>query len=542
MSHDDFESRFRRPRVVVRETDAYLDTGPQEPTPPSAAPWIRAWLQPMITAFLVGCVAWSAAELITSWVPGEPRLLYLIVPPAMAWIGFHTQRVVQRRLLSGSDMLRFRLVELALLLLLVKLLSHWGDTLSDLRQALSIWFYHPLSFFDARTLTAYLMGVVGWMAGGATARDLEALTDPQAYVGETPATVRLLQRYYMGAGLLLVFSAVTRVRLPDVFRIQQVRPSSALGHVLLYFIVGLFALGGIQFTHLVSQWQRQRVVIGKGLAAAWLRYTLLLVGIAAAVALVLPTDYTVGLLDVVATAFLILSFVATVLYTILVWPLAMLMTWLMGKPKPPAPRPQIPPSLSEIAPGGQGGGTFAWWPFLRSLLFWLVFVGSIGYLISTYLKDRQHLGASLKRVRPLAWLKWMWQAVRRWWRALLRRTRVALPGLVRQLRRARSRATRAGKERPRARALTVREKVRALYLQTLSVAQQTGAPRRRNQTPYEYRSVLGAYVSTAQAAWQRLTEAFVHARYSAHPVTQADVETSEADALQVQEALRDRER
>ncbi len=540
MSHDDFESRFRRPRVVVRETDAYLDTGPQEPGPPSATSWTRAWVQPMVTAFLVGCVAWSAAELITSWVPGEPRLLYLIVPPAMAWIGFRTQRVVQRRLLSGSDMLRFRLVELTLLFLLVKLLSHWGNTLSELRQVLSAWFYHPLSFFDARTLTAYLMGVAGWMAGGATARDLEALTDPQAYVGETPATVRLLQRYYMGAGLLLVFSAVTRVRLPDVFRIQQVRPSSALGHVLLYFIVGLFALGGIQFTHLVNQWQRQRVVIGKGLEGAWLRYTLLLVGIAAVAALVLPTDYTVGLLDVVATAFFILSFVATVLYTILVWPFAMLMTWLMGKP--PAPRPQIPPSLSEIAPGGQGGGAFSWWPFLRSLLFWLVFVGSIGYLIRTYLKDRRRLGSSLKRVHPLAWLRQAWQAVRRWWRALLRRTRVALPGLVRQLRRARSRSARADKERPRARTLTLRERVRALYLQTLSVAQQAGAPRRRNQTPYEYRSVLGAYVSAAQDAWQRLTEAFVHARYSAHPVTHADVEASEADAARVQEALRDRER
>lgn len=462
--------------------------------------------------------------------------LFWIVPTCMAFVGFHTQRVIQRRLFSGGDVLRFRLVELALLFLLVKLVSHADDTLSELGQALSLWFRQPLAFFNARALIAYFIGVVGWLVGGATARDLDALTDPSVYVGETPAMVRLLRRYYFGAGLLLVFSALTRVRLPDVFRVQQGRPPSTLGHALLYFFVGLFVLGGIQFAHLVSQWQSQRVVIGKGLEAAWLRYTLLLVGLGALIAFVLPTGYTVGLLDVVAAILVILSFLATVLYMILVWPFALLFAWLMGEPT--AAPPQIQSIPLELPTGGEGGGTHPWWAFLRSLLFWLVFVGSAGYLIYIYLRDRLHLMSTIVAVKPLAWLREVWYALRRWWLSFVRRTRVALPGLIGQLRLSRPRPSQVAGSQSEARALTLRERLCTLYLQTLAVADEKGVPRHSSQTPYEYQAVLSAYVSVARDAWRRLTEAFVLARYSTHPVTPAKVEASESDANRVQEALR----
>ena len=67
-------------------------------------------------------------------------------------------------------------------------------------------------------------------------------------------------------------------------------------------------------------------------------------------------------------------------------------------------------------------------------------------------------------------------------------------------------------------ALSPRERIRYFYLSTLRRAREQGIPRSPDQTPYEYENILDSTVPDAQAEVAALTEAFVEAHYSEHPV------------------------
>ena len=64
--------------------------------------------------------------------------------------------------------------------------------------------------------------------------------------------------------------------------------------------------------------------MAKELASRWVRYSLAFIGLAALLAFLLPTGYTVGLLDAVATIVYILGYIVTLLFTLLSLPFAWL--------------------------------------------------------------------------------------------------------------------------------------------------------------------------------------------------------------------------
>ena len=71
------------------------------------------------------------------------------------------------------------------------------------------------------------------------------------------------------------------------------------------------------------------------------------------------------------------------------------------------------------------------------------------------------------------------------------------------------------------------------YLLTLERAREAGWPRRHDQTPHEYEQALVAHLVEGQDAMTSLTDAFIVARYSTHPITPGDSATQQANATQV---------
>ena len=525
----------RGPHIVVRETDTYVEHPEDEPPPAPPSRWIRDLFQPVVVSALVACLSLSIAQLIALVTSLEGIVLVRIVPVLMALIGFHTQRVVQARFLSRADHRRFRLVELGMLFLVVKAASHALDTPGELLAHVRGWSADPLTFFDATTLTAFALGVAAWWLAGLTARDLDGISDPGAYVGEIEPAARLITRYAYGGALLLVVTASTRVRPEELIRFEHQRVRSPIPALLAYFLLGMMMLGQIQYARLSSFWRRERVAVAENLAGRWLRYLIVFVALAALIAFVLPTGYTVGILDLIATLMYIVSYIALLLYgllMLLLWPILMLFSLLMGRDpptEPPAPieSPLAPPP----ALGGGGGG--AWWLVARSILFWIVLLAAVAFLARSYLRDRPNLFRRLRRLRPWRWLVNVWQAIRSRLRGWGRAVAVAAPSVVRRIfgARAKSRAH----ERRRARDL--REQLRRYYLETLDVAESHGLTRRQTETPYEVRRRLMEHVAEAGPALTKLTEGFVLARYSTRSITPEDVAAQRTYAAQVQEVL-----
>ena len=112
-----------------------------------------------------------------------------------------------------------------------------------------------------------------------------------------------------------------------------------------------------------------------------------------------------------------------------------------------------------------------------------------------------------------------------------------LPKLVARIRQARANRQ---LQRPRTAPLGSREQILHHYLRTLDTAQEAGVPRRRTETPYEYRRNLQAHLEEDKEALGELTEAFIEARYSTHPISPEDVAAQQANARRLQHSLRER--
>jgi hypothetical protein len=528
-------------RIVIRETDDYLEPHHDQDEPEPTSPWVRNVFQPAVIGVMVACIAWSVWQLTQAFGASWSPALILLTPILTALIGCASQRAIQRRYLSSTESLRFRLIELLVMLLLTKLFNYLNDTPAQVWADIRAWMRMPYTFFDGETLTVYVLSVASWLAAGATVRDLDAVSDPTRYVGEEGPMQRLSRRFFIGGYVLLFVTGLARVSLGALVNLEHGRISGLIVNVLLYFGLGLMMLGQLRFTRLSGLWRREEVLIADALSHTWLRYSLLILGIAGLIALLLPTGYTLPLLDLISFLFFLLVYVVGLLYYLVTWPIGMLLALLLGQqervPQPPARPLPIDPSPPESS-----GAAPPWLMLLRSLFFWGLVLGGLITLIRLYLRDRPEMAATLNRAlqnaKPVQWLRQLWQVVRRWWLGFRREVETRVPALVERLRRRTGGENRQTAARSQGKDL--RDRIFYHYFTTLDRARDEGFERHGDQTPYEYEQTLMTELPADLNALGDLTDTFVVARYSSHAVSEAMVRQADETAREVQRALRRR--
>ena len=140
----------------------------------------------------------ALAEAVSTILPGSQGALLSVIPVLMSLVGFTTQRAAKRRFHSSEDRLRFKLFELGVMFLVVRLASLMGTTPQELLSAARGWAANPFTFFDVTTIVTYSVGVAAWWMASQTAQDLDAIADPTLYAGETEPTTRLVNRFFLG--------------------------------------------------------------------------------------------------------------------------------------------------------------------------------------------------------------------------------------------------------------------------------------------------------------------------------------------------------
>jgi hypothetical protein len=268
----------------------------------------------------------------------------------------------------------------------------------------------------------------------------------------------------------------------------------------------------------------------------------ILVSLAALAAFLLPTGYTVGLLDVVAALVYGLGYLAT-WFGMLLWLIfSLLLTLfarLFGDEPPPPPSP--PPSLELPEPGAGAtnldGASPHWFEILRSLVFWSAALAMVFYVIRSYLRDRPELLEALVSLRPI-------RAMRDFLANLWRRLTGLAEAIAERAPREFSwrRTHRKSPEMPfrmfRLGALSPRERILYYYLSILRRAGQLGFPRHRAQTPHEYSQAIEPHLEGTEKEMFALTQSFVEARYSRHAFDRLQDRRVRAEWRQVKAALR----
>jgi hypothetical protein len=503
-------------------------------------PWVENLFRPLVVGAMLGCIALSLVELVHLVFPSWNGI-YLVVGCVLAALeANYSYRLIRaRRLWGTTEILRFRAVEIAMFFMLLKCGSYVGDGLATVLADIQTWPRRPFNIIDPETTVVFILALLSWRASTRTAYDLERIGEPpEQHEHYVPPVESLTERFFWGGAVLLVVAGITRIGIAAILDMARPSVPGLVLNVLVYFLLGLVMLGQVHFTRLHQQWRARKIKVAEGLTGRWVRYSLAFVGLAALLAFLLPTGYTMGLLDVVATIMYIFLYIADLLAQILFFILLLLLTSLavrFGQERPEPTQPSFPhPQLPQQEPGGAAPG---WFEILRSLLFWAAALGMVFYVVRSYLRDRPELWQALVSLRPIGVLRAFLIALRRRLSGLVRAARERFPRrlLLWQARRGPSAVPfplfRLGALRPR-------ERVLYYYLSVLRRAGRQGFHRHRSQTPDEYDAWLGPHLPQAEDEMNLLTRAFVEARYSRHTVDREQEKRVRADWERVKAALR----
>ena len=177
-------------------------------------------------------------------------------------------------------------------------------------------------------------------------------------------------------------------------------------NVLAYFLLGLALLGQAHWITLREQWKTHQTQVAGGLAARWVQFSLALLALAALIAFLLPTSYTVGLLDAIMQVIGILVYAVTILFLLVSFAVGAFFRLLqslfgLNAPAGPAQRLRLPPLRFQSPIQEQPSGLPSWLEALRTIVFWAIAVGMIAYVVRSYLRDHPGVLRALARL-PLA--------------------------------------------------------------------------------------------------------------------------------------------
>ena len=176
---------------------------------------------------------------------------------------------------------------------------------------------------------------------------------------------------------------------------------------------------------------------------------------------------------------------------------------------------------------------------IRSLIFWGILTGVVGYSLYHFIGDRWGIFRSLQAGRFFAWLG-------RFWKGLRRSARRAVAAIEKELasrRAARQARIQAGLQRYFSLGrLAPRERVRYFYLATLHRTSQQGFGRGKAQTPLEYQEVLQREMPDDAEQVHALTQAFLVARYSERSINKEDAHSIQEVWKRIKRALLTRKR
>lgn len=485
-------------------------------------------LHHLIASLMLGCMVMVIVQfgeaLVFHWEGDFLGPLGVLV----ALEGMYSRRFVRQYDTLSREWLLYRLTEWVVILAGLKLLIYLLTGIEQLWADLPLWRANFVdNFFTGEYLFA--LAVILLVAGLASmfSEELAQLEgdekllrwerESQIPVQRKAARLSLANLIFTIAGGMIFLTGLLRLDWETLWGTTP-RSVGGVGYVIAYFVLALILLSLTEFSILRVRWSLEQIPFTRNLAKRWLVYSLiflLAVGLAAAV---LPTRYSVGLLEVGRFLVSLVATLFTLLLIILMTPLFWLMSLLarlVGKQvrlEPPDLERLVPPAPPPPTTGA------SWVELLKSILFWLVFVGVIGFSIYTYLSQNRLLVERLRGlpvlgslVRFMEWLRGRLAGVNE---RLARRVQAGLQRLAERRRMALQTWRYVNPH-----SLPPRQKVMFYYYALLRRAEEAGAPRRPDQTPLEYAARLRSELPEVEAELGELTGEFVEARYSQHPIS-----------------------
>jgi len=497
-------------------------------------------IRPLAIATMLTCIAISLSQLITSVAPEWPGRFLSVLTFLVCLESIHAKRLLTRLEPDSGERWRFRFVEWIFILLMVRFGVYIKYGAAQLAADIARWSLDVGAFFDAGFIVNSVLMAIFWslaLALSSAMQELEAsptekrprVTDPRHYLYSTmPRHGRIDRRarlnriagiFTAGGIALLLLAGLAQVDVRDLVAFEHSYSSGVILNVFAYFLIGFLLIGQARYTILRAHWEIEGIPIMEGIGKRWVLLALSFLFLIGLVSAFLPVGYSVGIVDALSTALqwtlYVLTQIAFALLFLISSLLALLIGFVTGTPSetPSSTRPMPKPQVPSAAPGGPA----PWWPLVRSLAFWTILIGIIGYSLFHFADYRWSILQRLSLSGFFRWLLGLWQNIRSG-------TKKATEGIRRVI--ADRLSSREGRRRRRPwryislRGLPLRERIRYFYLSTLHRSEKQNLGRPPSATPQEYQSILSKEIPEMAEEFDELTQAFIEARYSEHAITE----------------------
>lgn len=496
----------------------------------------------LVVSLMMACTTITFVQIGKAVFPGWDGSYLVVLGFLICIESMYIRKIMknQRITFITTEWMLLRGTEWVVILMILKIVLYLVNGFDQFGVDLLAWresFFQ--NFFSGEYLFGIIVIAVIWMLSGVYAEhlaELEGSIEKLRMERESgisnervEARQRMLNLTFVVGGVMVLGTALLRENLNLAWFKS---PALRLGvfNVLAFFVLGLILLSMAQFSIVRARWRLNQIRFSRDLPYKWALYSFIFLSLVVILASVLPTRYSVGFLNLlgmlVNVLFAILGFIQF-LILLPFFALMSLLAGLMGKPPPE----HTPPALPQLPqPPPQSGAPVAWLEVVKSLLFWAVFLGIVGFAFFYYLRlHRDNL--RLFRGFPVSRL---WTDFWNWLRIRFGRLKREVAGSFSAgLDRLRKRALKTLDQAPwryiHLRGLKPRQQVIFYYLAMVRRGGEIGLPRKPSQTPYEYADFLAGGLQSrlpqSESGDQEqkisisedvanLTSQFVQARYS----------------------------
>ena len=489
-------------------------------------PWVDNFFRPLLITTMIMCFNYSLVNLAKLFDPTW-RSIYFLAGMLLTTVeALYSYRVLKHWRSRGMSVVRYRLAEAIILVLLLKLLSFGNNSLAETWRELQELWVAPWTVVNAEFYVLLLLAAIAWISATNTIADFEALYDPYTFRSDRiPPLDDLATRFFWGGIVLVLISGVTQwIAYAGISSLRDFQRPSLNGiiiNVLLYFILGLVLLSQANLTRLMVRWRVQKLDVPPEIVKSWGRYAFFFLALIGFIIFFIPTSYTLGFLDSAAIVVQLLLSIIVFLVQAILFLISLPLAWLLNLLSGSAPEQgQLLPTQPDfmLPPQETTSSSLPWYEAIRSLIFWLVGLAILGYFIKAYLDDHPEV---LRALRNWRWFNPLLSLFRRLWQTVSNWAQVGLellPSIIGPDEKGSKDQAGFGRGWFGFRRLSPREQVRSYYLNVLQQAADKHSARQANQTPYEYEPRLGQAIPEVQEEIAGLTEAFVQARYKRETV------------------------
>lgn len=415
------------------------------------------------------------------------------------------------------------------------------------------WQENLENFFSGEYMTALTILIIVWFFSNSFGKklremhsyesDLEVGKFVQLRLERIAARQQMVNQFLFLGIIMILLATMAKMDLETLsgFLGQEMTVPLAFSviPIIAYFVVGLILLSLTHFAILRGGWLMGEIHISQGIARNWFRFALYIFGISAIIALLLPTQFTINFLQTAVFVVQFLIEIAMFIVGLLVLPFVFLYSFIISflpQGEPVNTNNAIP--KFEMPPERTPGVLPPWIEIIQNIIFWVIFIGVIVFFVWHYLRQNQ---AWMKNIEFGAFGIWL-EKIKLTIRNLVNKFRGQVVHSLQEIR------NRVQKENQTAlfenifnkvepEGLGPRRKIILKYTELIQQGEQSGITKKPSQTAIQYQKTLKQSLSEEQDEIDRVTQAFLEARYTRHEIKLETVEEIEPLWKRLQKSL-----